>query len=228
MKRIILLCLVYLLSDYCLAGYTLKRNRNLELCREFLAYLNRKPDFYYFEELKQDKKFKSFTLPKLSLVDKSNYLKLYEKIYFYLHKYENLPENKKNKLRDEWYDEKEFILSDKVKLYTANIDANHNGKIDKLLIAVASYTENDKDYSFKGSYYYYWSITKEDDFNPNELYKLHEGLPFYYKGRFYMASMRSVGVSIYEPEVSKYYPYNNGVTSGLSICVFDRKKIGRS
>ena len=53
-----------------LATFTITRGSRFSLCRDFTAYVNRQPPFYYFKELKTDPLFKDLTLPRLKAAGK--------------------------------------------------------------------------------------------------------------------------------------------------------------
>ncbi len=229
------------------AEYYLKSNTSLEMCHEFTAYLNRKPDHYYRYDLKPDSVFKYFKLLTMEKLDKKEWFERYRNIYFSnrqkfiddsVESYKKRgrsfdTEDITSRMHKTWETLENKFWTDEVELYLDEVDINHNGKIDKIMIYSSSSNSTHKNHNKLNDYskshrvktksYVFYAIDRIG------IYDLEKnasdgGHFFYYKGRFYVASISvSGGVFIYEPKKpsardGRFY------WSGMGVCDIDMKR----
>ncbi|AZZ93116.1 hypothetical protein EUZ85_21300 [Hahella sp. KA22] len=217
-KKVMLFFILSLLSQFCNADYKMEKGKGLELCHEFLDYLNRKPPEYYFMGLKPDEEFKGFYVPKMTPVDKGKYLAAYEGYYL-----KNLDKNNHVFSEESWLTEKKYYLSDEVETYISRADGNNDGKKEDVLILVITLEKSEvggiKIRENKGLLYRMISINKDGLFDEKTGYSMGDGFPFSYKGRVYLAWFSEVSVIVHEPTL----PYGSDVGNdvGLGVCTYE-------
>lgn len=221
-----------------LANYSIIDGSRFALCRDFTAYLNRQTPFYYYLELKPDPLFKDFAIPHLKEVDKDYGIAVIKERIDTNFKEElaKISDEKKileltQKHEKDWLNNGYF--KNESTFYTAHIDANHSGKKNNLLVLRIITTLHRRNASFervpiayKSSLYSYTALNKDGSYKVTEKYSHFSlsGHPFYFRGRFYVASFSYVSdlestsfrVSIHEPKVS--FASKEGVYMGRSVC----------
>mgnify|MGYP000567524486 CR=1 FL=1 len=182
------------------AEYYLKTNKNLKLCHEFTAYLNRKPDHYYRYDLKLDPEFKGFKLLSMEKLDKKEWFERYKSIYFsnrqkfidnkvefYKKRGKSFDtEDITSRMHKTWKMLENRFWTDKVNLYLDHVDINHDGKLDGILIRSVEHFY--KDFKVTQRSYSFYAID-ESGYYDLEKNASGGGYFFYYKGRFYTASI---------------------------------------
>ena len=131
----------------------------------------------------------------------------------------------------DWYNN--YIFRDEITFYTANIDYNHSGKknyllIQKMTLPLTRYTATRESVNipYQKSYYNYITLNQDGSYKPPEEERGNDlsGSPFYYRGRFYIADFSfvsntettSIWITIQEPKVP--FATKEDVWDGPEIC----------
>lgn len=218
-----------------LADYEIEDGSRFALCRDFSAYINRQTPFYYYVGLKPDPLFKDFKLPRLKSVDQDYGIAVVkEKIdsYFEDSLEKELDKQKTIELTQKhnsnWLNGDYFKYD--VSFYTAYIDVNQSGQKNHLLISKLVYPLTKRNAEFEyypiginASLYSYSPLNKDGSYKHMNKFSL-SGLPFFYRGRFYVANFSHVSnpdrtrltVHISEPKVPSFV--TEGLYMGRAVC----------
>ncbi len=207
-----------------IGGYFITHDPGLPLCKKFLAYLNRKPVNYYNLGLERDSNFQFFNLPSLQKMDNKRTLPVIKARYFDKQRYEKKWWNEAKRVGeygkrvDAWPKVKnDFLINENIETYTADIDVNHDGKKEGLLIEFIKWTAFRRGQKINNGTARYTATGENGEYIHIPIFKL-SGYPFFYKKRFYSADTGNKIFSISEPSLP--WDKNEGVMEGQPICEF--------